>query len=154
MNEILRMVFIIYFVTHIPITLCLDLQALLGEFYPVSLKDFHLFYVSTYNDPLMRLQPIWFKSFIFLELIFQLPFFFAASYGLIYRKNWIRIPSIIYGTHVATTLVPILASFAFGENTINEKITLASFYLPYLIIPILLVVSMLNGDPFVKAKTK
>ena len=141
-----------YFITHIPISISLDFQALFGDFYSQGFKDINTYYVKTYNDPLMATTPIWFKSFIACEVIFQLPFFFIASYALLYEQKWIRIPMIIYGTHVSTTLVPILAEFLFSKtNTTTEKAILFSFYLPYFIIPLLLaIVFGVYENPFEK----
>ena len=59
---------------------------------------------------------------------------------------------IIYGTHVSTTLVPILAEFLFSKtNTTTEKAILFSFYFPYFIIPLLLaIVFGVYENPFEK----
>ena len=103
MHTALRYTFLVYFVTHIPISLVLDFQGVLGEFYPASLRDLYKWYVGTFSDPLMAAPPVWLKAFIAAELLLQFPFFFAASYSLLFKKNWIRVPGIIYGTHVATT---------------------------------------------------
>ena len=76
---------------------------------------------------------------LLLEAIGQLPFFFWASYCLFHRLNIIRLPMVIYGAHVATTVAPILAEFAMHETlTLPEKKTLIAFYLPYLLIPIMI----------------
>ncbi len=139
MNEILRITFLGYFITHIPITLSLDLQALFGPYYPPQLQALCAWYCATFKDQLMLHQPAWFKSFIVAELLFQLPFFFVATYGLLYKKNWIRIPSIIYGTHVATTVWPIIADLIMSDvNTVSEKYVLFGFYFPYFLIPAML----------------
>jgi len=156
MNELLRIIFLVYFITHIPITACLDLQVILGEYYPESLQQITAWYVQTYHDPLIGEQPIWFKSFIWAEFLFQMPFFFVAAYGLLFRKNWIRIPSIAYGMHVATTVWGILAEFIFSKSiTDQEKLTLFAFYVPYLIIPLLLALYMCFTEvPFPGKKQK
>lgn len=139
MNSILRSVFLIYFLTHIPITLCVDLQIIFGQYYPETLQKVFAWYLHTYNDQLLAAKPVWLQSFIYAELFVQLPFFFAASYALIFKKNWIRIPAIVYGAHVATTVVPILAEFAFHKSiTPPQKLQLLGFYAPYLLIPLLL----------------
>lgn len=150
MNSVLYWTFLVYFATHIPITICLDLQALLGSIYPLFLRNLNSWYCSNFNDELMAMTPIWFKTFILLELIFQLPFFFVAVYAFVYRRNWIRIPGIVYGTHVATTVAPILSSTMLSKNsTLDQKIVLFSFYFPYLLIPVLLALYMIRFDnPF------
>lgn len=138
MNPILRYIFLFYFITHIPISLSLDYQALLGEFYPPILQEFYKWYTVKFNDVLMTNRPVWLQSFIFAELVFQGPFFFVAIYALWKRRNWIRIPGIIYGTHVATTVLPILAEIAFStKNNLHEKIILFCCYSPYFVIPAL-----------------
>jgi hypothetical protein len=152
MNEVLRVVFLIYFITHIPITLCVDLQVLFGQYYPKQLVDLNDWYLAAYNDTLIRDKPLWLQSFIWAELFLQMPFFFAATYGLLFRKNWIRIPSILYGSHVATTVLPILVETLLGnKNSTQEKLTLFGFYAPYLFIPLLLALYMsFNSTPFSK----
>jgi len=75
MNEFLQWVYLIYFLTHIPITLLVDLQAVFGQHYPLYLQDIITWYVATFKDHLMRDPPVWFQSFIMAELVFQLPFF-------------------------------------------------------------------------------
>lgn len=139
MNSILRAIFLIYFITHIPITLSLDLQVLFGEYYPETFQKLAEWYIATYNDQLIQNKPVWLKSFIWAEFLFQTPFFFVATYGLLFKRNWIRIPSIIYGAHVATTVWAIIAEFIASETiTQQEKVVLFGFYAPYFIIPALL----------------
>ena len=103
MHWLPRAVFLVYFVTHIPITLMFDLQALLPvEWYPTVLREMVQSYAVGFGDPFMALrQPFpWFTSFIVCEvcgidlahfkispswipqLLFQLPIFFLAVWGL------------------------------------------------------------------------
>eukprot|EP01032_Pedospumella_encystans_P013819 gene13818-15891_t len=124
MNSLLRIIFLVYFITHIPITIFVDLQILFGEHYPESLQQLFAWYIRTYNDQLLR--------------------------------NWIRIPSIIYGAHVATTVWAILAEF-YTIQTISaeEKFALLGFYAPYLVIPLLLTFYMaVTPQPFGDDKKK
>ena len=121
-------------------------------YFPKPLRDLLHWYVSNFNDILMGAPPVWFKSIIVCELFFQLPMFFVLAYGIYNRKTWIRIPSIIYGSHVATTLVPILATFITNERIrSDESVYLLAFYLPYFIIPLLLTIHMaITPIPFPK----
>ena len=80
---------------------------------------------------------------IWCEALLQLPFFFYAVDGFMHRRDSIRIPCIIYGAHVATTLVPILAeTFDSKEIQNSERNILLSFYTPYLVVPLSLIVYM------------
>ncbi|XP_054856970.1 sigma intracellular receptor 2-like [Eublepharis macularius] len=147
-----------YFLSHIPITLLLDAQPLSSRFHPQALTDFLKWYTTSFKDPFMEQPPAWFKSFISCEVLFQLPFFPVAVYAF-WKGNckWIRTPAIIYATHVATTLVPLLTHFLFhdfsdskptGPQTWNERLWLLSVYSPYLLIPLLLLLTMLFNPSY------
>ena len=114
-----------------------------GEYYPSVLQGLITWYTTKFKDPLVNQPPIWFQTFIYMECFFQLPIFFLAIYGLLKKYNWIRIPLIIYGTHVFTTVAPIMTELA-TVNTLlaKEKLILLGIYFPYIFIPFLLVVYM------------
>ena len=74
-----------------------------------------------------------------------------------------RIPTIVYSTHVITTLIPILAhillhdftdSVSRGPRTREERLTLAGIYAPYLLVPVLLLLTMLFNPVYCKGTTK
>ncbi|TRY99764.1 hypothetical protein DNTS_020938 [Danionella cerebrum] len=163
--RVLEIIFFIYFASHIPITLMIDLQALLpGHLYPAELKNMMHWYAAEFKDPMMMDPPAWFKSFVFCEALVQLPFFPVAAYAFLKGGcKWIRTPSIIYSAHVATTLVAILSHILFynfplkpypGPQTMNERLTLVSIYAPYLIIPILILLTMLFSSSYNSTSTK
>lgn len=150
-----RTAFLIFFISHIPITILIDGQGALSRWYPKMLTDVVSWYSHCFGDVLMKRSPsmetVWFSSVICCELIFQLPFFFVATRLLLkYPRRtssssvmttaksnqqssrvssssneeqypvWFRTASLIYGSHVSTTLVPILATFL----TCNDMTTL------------------------------
>ncbi|KAL4213205.1 Transmembrane protein 97 [Rhizopus azygosporus] len=131
-----------YFISHIPITLLFDLQAIYPKTWvPQLLLDTNTRYVDILNDPFMNAtlntHLYWFKSFVFCEAFLQLPFFFIAIYGISHRKLWIRLPLIIYGAHVSTTVIPCLAEIMFGSLlTRFQLFGLLCLYLPYFFIPL------------------
>ena len=140
---------ICYYISHIPITLCLDLQGLLQPYYPAVLQELLSWYVKNFNDPLMGGQPVWFKSFIFWEC-FQVPYFAVAANAMIRRDNSIRIPSIIYGAHVSTTVSAILTDLYFSPKvTDDQRALLFGLYLPYFIFPFcILIYFAAYSEPF------
>nr|XP_002748310.2 sigma intracellular receptor 2 [Callithrix jacchus] len=157
----------LYFLTHIPMTLFMDLQAVLPrELYPVEFRNLLKWYAKEFKDPLLQEPPAWFKSFLFCELVFQLPFFPIATYAFLKGScKWIRTPAIIYSVHTMTTLIPILSTFLFedfskasgfkgqGPETLHERLTLVSVYAPYLLIPFVLLIFMLRS-PYYKYEEK
>ncbi|NXA50896.1 SGMR2 protein, partial [Nothocercus julius] len=154
-TRLLECLFALYFLSHIPITLMIDLQPLLpaAGIYPESLTELLQWYAVTFRDPMMMQPPEWFKSFIFCEAFLQLPFFPIAAYAFLKGGcKWIRTPAIIYSSHVATTLLAILAHILFhdfstsehsGPQTQRERLILLSIYAPYLLIPLLILFTML-----------
>lgn len=140
-----------------PITLCIDGQAFLGRYvqYPEFLLSLMRYENDQLEDFLMRDPQPWFRSIVAAEIVLQLPFFFVAVYGLVAEKNWIRVPMVIYGSHVATTLVAILGEFLqapLAEGYFSSEAarwTIIAVYLPYLIVPLLItVVFALDAAPF------
>ncbi|XP_062031648.1 sigma intracellular receptor 2 [Lepus europaeus] len=158
----------LYFLTHIPITLFLDLQMVLPEeLYAVEFRNLLQWYAEEFRDPLVQDPPEWFKSFVFCELVFQLPFFPIAAYAFFKGScRWIRTPAIIYAAHTMTTVIPILSTLLFedfssvgagfraqGPETLAERLVLVSVYAPYLLIPLILLLFMLR-NPYYKSEEK
>ncbi|KAI8094889.1 transmembrane protein 6/97 [Gilbertella persicaria] len=148
----LDLVYFIYFSSHILATCCIDSQAFLpSEWYPQVLKDLLSFYVHTYKDPFMGNPDYWFKSFVVCELVFQLPFFVYACIGLLKNTQHLRFPLAIYGAHVATTVLPLLAEVLLNpEHKLNwtEKVILCGFYGPYFALPCIMLI-----DSFIRVNT-
>ena len=108
--------------------------------YPDSVRNLLLWHVKTNSDYLCENPPNWFKSIVLIEVLLQFPFFFVAVWALYNKIEYnYRIGFCIYGAHVATTMVPILGEFllnaSLGEK---ERWTLVLIYIPYLIIPMML----------------
>lgn len=151
-----RMSFLMFFASHIPITLLVDSQAVLPRsLYPDSLVDLVSWYAESFHDPLMMDPPVWFSAIVACELLFQLPFFVVAV-SMLYQGNvsnrWFRMACIIYGSHTSTTLIPILAVIGLNpETTSMQKAVTLSFYFPYLFFPMWLVYIAASSDKVVEA---
>ena len=153
-----RSAFLLFFASHIPITLLVDGQAFLPRsLYPPAIQDVLNWYTTTFADNLMRppSYDVWFSSVVACEILFQLPFFVYAVYALldparVNGKGGFRSACLIYGSHTATTLVPILATIATDPETNSaQRATLFGFYLPYLVFPVWLVyIAVRNEDVF------
>ncbi|XP_061418155.1 sigma intracellular receptor 2 [Lethenteron reissneri] len=153
----LEWIFVFYFASHVPITLLFDSQALLPKgAIPSLLSDPMKWYIQKFKDPLMANPPAWFFTFIYCEIFLQLPFFPIAAYAF-YKggRRWIRIPALVYASHVATSLLPILSHVLLqdftvppgtkgvvGPSNVHERLSLAAVYLPYLLVPLLIIATM------------
>ncbi|KAG1135689.1 hypothetical protein G6F37_012600 [Rhizopus arrhizus] len=142
----LDLIYFIYFATHIPITLCIDLQTFCpSSWVPKTLIDLFNFYKITFKDPLMGSnEPMyWYLSFLVCEMVIQLPFFFAACYGLFKDSPHIRLPLAIYGAHVTTTVLPTLAEIMLNPTyslVSQERWVLFGFYFPYFLLPFIMLI--------------
>ena len=150
MHRALRVLFVLYFATHIPITLLVDAQAVLPPaWFPGFARRLVDYHVRTFHDPLMRApQPGWFRALVACELGLQLPFFFVALRALAARDDGARDAMLVYGAHVATTMVPILGALATDNSAFPSelaRLTLVGIYSPYLLVPLLLVGVMMGS---------
>ncbi|XP_013091072.2 sigma intracellular receptor 2-like isoform X2 [Biomphalaria glabrata] len=127
--------------------------------FTTKLIDLKTWYCREYRDSMMASPPSWFKSLIICEVI-QFPFFFFGVYGFFKgakQCRWLRWPCVVYGVHVATTLVPIIGYVLledFSKATLpsprnmTERLTLLGFYSPYLVIPILIALDALFSSAY------
>ena len=146
-----RLAFLGYFSSHIVFTLVCDLQAILRPYlYPPILVNLVKGYASLGDPHMSEPFDLWFQSLVVCELIFQLPYFFVACYYLwgepsatgVYKyPKWFQMLSIVYGAHVATTLVPLFPTI-WAQQSIHvpmeQRLLIEFLYLPYFIFPVLL----------------
>ncbi|RKP25343.1 transmembrane protein 6/97, partial [Syncephalis pseudoplumigaleata] len=108
-----------YFLTHLPATLLIDVQAVLPPAWiPSLLRELRAWYAYTMEDPLMRPdrpadELVWFHAMVVCELCFQLPIMLVAVQAFwpcyVKKLRRFRVPLLAFGVHTATTLVPVLA---------------------------------------------
>ncbi|KAJ2548588.1 Transmembrane protein 97 [Coemansia sp. RSA 1933] len=156
--------FLVYFVSHIPITLSIDIQPLLPEGIVLRpLLALNEMLTQQLRDPFMVLgnkghaDLTWFRSFLVCELVLQLPFFFYAVWALWVSSPHRHLPLLVYGAHVCTTMAPILGMLIFGDidRSCRERMVLFSMYVPYLLLPLAMVcVSYSRCASAISAKLK
>ncbi|KAK7687288.1 hypothetical protein QCA50_009793 [Cerrena zonata] len=161
----LDLLYFVFFVIHIPNTLLVDLQALYpSHILPTFIANLPKLYVNMSSDPLIGgamgyfgipQNYVWFKSFLFLEMFFQLPVFFLGVRGLWKDCRSIYVLLLVYGASTTTTLFPCLAVLLNTPITSSETIAakaisitseqrtlLLSSYIPFLLIPLTLTIDM------------
>ncbi|KAF8586343.1 hypothetical protein K439DRAFT_1652632 [Ramaria rubella] len=161
----LDLLYFLFFLIHVPATLLIDLQAL----YPQTLapgfaKNIVSFYISLSGDPLIAganhyygesYEFAWFRSFLWLELLFQFPVFIIGARGLWKDSRSIYLLLLIYGASTATTTLSCLTTVLAvptatdAKNALEtvavtdlQRLFLLSSYVPFLIIPVVMTLDM------------
>jgi hypothetical protein len=102
-------------------------------------------------DPLFLHPPVWMRFVTGLSAFVYGPFYLILSFCLVKGKNGIQLPAVIYATMIATiTGVLVFGVEFFGEPELRcqNPVKFLSLNLPYVMIPILLLVRMRKHDPF------
>jgi hypothetical protein len=104
-------------------------------------------------DPLFQHPPVWMRIVTGLSAFVYMPFYFFLVYALVRGRNWIQLPAVIYATMIAgVTGIIVFGVEFFGEpefQTQNPAKFLA-FNLPYVLVPLLLLVRMRKPLPFAR----
>ncbi len=105
------------------------------------------------TDPLFMHPPTWMRIVTGLSAFVYLAFYLLLVPALVRGWNWIQLPSVIYATMIAgVTGIIVFGVEFFGEpewQTPNPAKFLA-FNLPYVLVPILLLVRMRKPLPFTR----
>ncbi|KAI0275105.1 transmembrane protein 6/97 [Gloeopeniophorella convolvens] len=159
------LIYFIFFLVHIPATLLVDCQALYPpHLVPAAVQGLPPWYVALSGDPLiggaMGLLPnarelAWFRSFLYLEIFFQLPVFILGARGLWKDSRGIYALLLFYGASTATTTLACLAAVvstpaasaatrAAGivSVTFEQRAMLLSSYVPFFLVPLWMAVDM------------
>jgi hypothetical protein len=105
------------------------------------------------TDPLFMHPPVWMRLVTGLSAFVYGPFYLVLAFALVNGKNWIQLPAVIYATMIST----ITGVLVFGVEFFGEPewrcTNLAKFLplnLPYVLIPLLLLVRMRKPMPFAR----
>lgn len=134
-----------YFVIHIPITVLIDSTLVIPPEWQFDLQKLVVnLHIQQNNDFMLEILPFWLKVFGAFELLVQLPIF-VISIVKYHQKSLTILPIlIVYGFNAfLTTLVCLVYVQLEGGNqglTSVEIGKLQLIYLPYLIIPLVMLV--------------
>ena len=105
-------------------------------------------------DPLVLARPAWWKVTIWIDAVFFGPFYLVAIYAYLKGKEWIRIPSIIYGSVLLTVVLVILGEEIWGIHATPHLPVVLLANLPWLLFPIYIIYRMWRyPEPFTRVST-
>lgn len=105
------------------------------------------------TDPLFMTPPVWMRIVTGLSAFVYMPFYVLLVLSLVKGWNWIQLPSVIYATMISViTGVIVFGVEFFGEPewVTPNPVKFLAFNLPYVLIPILLLVRMRRPAPFAR----
>jgi hypothetical protein len=108
---------------------------------------------ASVNDPLFLNPPIWMRFVTGLSAFVYAPFYIVLVYALITARNWIQLPAVIYATMIVSlTGIVVFGVEFFGEPEFRTPNPLGflAFNLPYVLIPLLLLIRMRKPLPFTR----
>ena len=104
-------------------------------------------------DPLFMHPPDWMRIVTGLSAFGYLPFYLVLVFALLTGRNWIQLPSVIYATMIVTlTGTVVFGVEFFGEPALRtgNPAKFLAFNLPYVLVPLLLLVRMRAPNPFTR----
>jgi len=157
--------YVIFFLMHIPTTLLVDCQAIWPkQLVPTFAQAIIPWYVRMSGDPLIggvmgllanKSELAWFKSFLYLEALFQLPVFVLGARGLWLDSHGIYGLLVLYGASTCTTTLacvatvlntPTTSAATIAQKVISitpeQRVMLLSSYIPFFLIPLYLAIDM------------
>lgn len=103
-------------------------------------------------DPVLMARPVWWKATIWIDALFFGPFYIVAIYAYLKGKEWIRIPSIIYGSVLLTNVLIILSEERSGIHATPQFPVVLVANLPWLLMPVYIIFRMWRAPyPFTRA---
>lgn len=129
--------YIVYFVVHFFVSLLIDSAIALPDklTLPIQHKLLEI-QISQNKDFLLVQKPVWLQTFVWVEIILQLPFFVWAAYALAKKNRKAYVACLIYGVEASTTTLGCLGEVACGDLASGDKLKLLAIYLPTFLIPL------------------
>jgi hypothetical protein len=103
---------------------------------PARLIDLVHWWGRTF-DPVLLARPTWWKATIWIDALFFGPFYAVALWAFIKRKNFIRIPSIIWASVMLTNVTIILSEEIAGPHATPQLPMVLFANAAWVIFPIL-----------------
>ncbi|KAI1627873.1 transmembrane protein 6/97 [Exophiala viscosa] len=147
----LDIVYLVFFVIHIPVMLLIDLAPFIP--YPLRPQLSHTlrnFYIERYNDRFFSSPPAWFTMYMYLEAAYHLPLSAWMVWAIPNDHPLLALNLLIFALETAiTTLTCVVEVASWDGYTAGQKGDLYSLYVPYLV-----VACLMGIDAFFRLKTQ
>jgi hypothetical protein len=93
-------------------------------------------------DPLVLHPPLFLRIMVGVSVLVFGPIYLVLAYGIWREREWIRTPGIAYAAIKIYSMIVYLGVALFGETRPRDLGMFAATYLPYLLVPILLLLRL------------
>jgi hypothetical protein len=105
-------------------------------------------YAETF-DPLLLDRLLSIRVMFGIDAFVFGTFYLVLVYAFVRRRNWIRLPALLYGSAMIYSVLVYNLMEAFSERATETNLPMVLLIgAPYTIIPLLLIVRMWRPDPF------
>jgi hypothetical protein len=99
-------------------------------------------------DPLLIARPAFWKMTIWIDVLWNGPFYVAAIYALIRGRDWIRVPALVWSGSMSAVVLIILAEEHSGIYRTPHFGVVLLLNLPWLALPAATILRMRREYPF------
>ncbi|KAF2201083.1 hypothetical protein GQ43DRAFT_395083, partial [Delitschia confertaspora ATCC 74209] len=111
------LVYLIYFVIHLPIMLAFDLTHLYPSFLQFPwMSALQRWYVGMYGDRFFYDAPVWFPIYSAMELLYHIPLALYAIPALLRNSPYLPLHLLVYAVQVSITTLTCLAEMMGWEE--------------------------------------
>ena len=121
--------------------------------YPLWPPRFFVDMVHSYGnhyDPLLMARPPFWKMTIWIDVLWNGPFYVAAIYAIARAREWIRMPALVWcGSMTAVVLMILSEEYSGVHKTPHFGFVLA-LNLPWLLLPFAVIARLARAHPFTR----
>jgi hypothetical protein len=142
--------FITYFVDIEQLTIANPHHFHYPEWPPAAIVNMVHSYGRHY-DPLLMARPAFWRMTIWIDVLWNGPFYVAAIYAIVRGREWIRVPALIWSGSMSAVVLIILAEEYNGIHASPHFPIVLLLNVPWLALPLGVIARMARDHPFTKA---
>jgi hypothetical protein len=101
-------------------------------------------------DPLLMARPAFWRMTIWIDVLWNGPFYVAAIYAISRGRDWIRVPALIWSGSMSAVVLIILAEEYNGVHASPHFPIVLLLNIPWLALPLGTIVRMAREHPFTR----
>jgi len=142
-----NLLFITYFVDIEQLTVANPVHFSYPLWPPTPIVDLVHSYGKMY-DPLLMARPAFWRMTIWIDVIWNGPFYLCAIYAIGRGRDWIRTPALVWCGSMTAVVLIILAEEYDGVHAAPDFGIILALNLPWLLLPLLTLIRVARNHPF------